>query len=381
MKRTPILFLGDSPSLHTGLGRIGRDLATFLSRSPLFRVGFLGRGGISAKALPFPQYCFDEVRQWGEGYLEGVWQDFAGTEQGIVFTIWDPSRLFWFGRPGGLPEGSLREFLLRPPFRKVGYFAIDSTGPGGRQTAIIRETLKGFDKTLAYGMFGSNEISNAIGRECDWMPHGLNFEKFQPRDKTAARIAMGLHKSDLVVGCVMANQARKDWGLFFTTAALLAQKHRNLKIWCHTDVIERQWNLAALADDFGLRPIMTFDKSDEELSYAYSACDITLLPSLGEGYGYPIVESLACGTPVIHGNYGGGVELCPSQRMLVDPQGFRLDTIYNSLRPVFDPARWVEAAEEILAEGWTAQELRRTVEHLSWKALWPTWQKWFETLN
>ena len=51
MSPTPLLFIGDSPDLRTGLGRIGRDLASLCCQLPQFRVGFLGRAGI----VQYPQ--------------------------------------------------------------------------------------------------------------------------------------------------------------------------------------------------------------------------------------------------------------------------------------------------------------------------------------
>ena len=120
--------------------------------------------------------------------------------------------------------------------------------------------------------------------------------------------------------------------------------------------------------------------SDTDLSYYYSACDLTILPSLGEGYGYPIVESLACGTPVFHGKYGGGVELVPEERFLVEPSGYRMETIHNCIRPVFNPEEWVRKIHEYTSGGQRKEDLgmRESVEHLHWTRLWEgAWKKWF----
>jgi glycosyltransferase involved in cell wall biosynthesis len=38
--------------------------------------------------------------------------------------------------------------------------------------------------------------------------------------------------------------------------------------------------------------------SDEQVRAAYSAAELTVLPSFEEGFGLPVVESMACGTPV-----------------------------------------------------------------------------------
>jgi len=118
--------------------------------------------------------------------------------------------------------------------------------------------------------------------------------------------------------------------------------------------------------------------TDKSMSYMYSACDVTMLPSLGEGFGYPIVESLACGTPCVHGNYAGGAELIPNQSWLVDPITYRYETRNNCKRPVFNPQDWADAAFRILQEEKPAEFCRASVQYLDWKVLKEAWVKWFK---
>ena len=387
MNQIPILFLGDSPDLSGGLSRIGRDLACNLTHIPQFRVGYLGRDGFGSRKLPFMQYNYDNTRwQWGEQILPRVWEDFAGDEKGIIFTVWDASRLFWFGCPHYMEnpgDEALKSFLTSGQFQRWGYFAIDSTGPHDKLTALSRETLLGYDRILAYTSWGSGVMSNTVERECEWIPHGINLNIFEPKDKKAARMAMGFKDSDLVIGFVGTNQPRKDWGLFFGAMSDIKKRHDNLRLWCHIDVIEKSqaWSIHALVNDFGFGEdvLVTQHSTDEELAYHYSGCDLTLLPSLGEGFGYPIVESLGCGTPIISGNYGGGAELVPHNGWLVEPREFRLETLHNCLRPVYRPEDWVDAVELAITgeHGFNREACRASVDHLDWKNLWPVWEKWY----
>jgi glycosyltransferase involved in cell wall biosynthesis len=381
MQPIPILFLGDSPNLHTGLARIGRDLASLVAGLPQFRVGYLGRGGVGSFQLPFPNLNFPESAQWGERYIESTWRDFAGEQKGIIFSIWDPSRLHWFANPVGI-DGALGEFLRSGRFQRWGYFPIDSYGVGKRLTTMSCQTLAGYNRTLAYGIFGAEVVLQSTGNEVEWIPHGMNLDVFTPRDRVAARMALGARADDLVVGCVMTNQARKDWGLAFATIAKLRETHPNLIFWAHVDTLLRSWDIQALAADFDLqnRTIVTQSSvlSDTELSYYYSACDVTMLPSLGEGFGYPVVESLACGVPCITGSYGGAAELIPNTVWLVDPVAERLDTPHNCLRPVYRPIDFAVEIENVLCHGHDPAMCRSSVEHLDWKLLWPSrWKKWF----
>jgi len=61
--------------------------------------------------------------------------------------------------------------------------------------------------------------------------------------------------------------------------------------------------------------------SDEELSAAYRLARFSVFPSLNEGYGLPVAESLACGTPVITSDFGSMREIAEAGgALLVDPR-------------------------------------------------------------
>src|SRR6266571_4659649 len=133
MRPTPLLFLSDSPFLTTGLARITKDLACLVSTLPEFRVGCIGRGGIGTSKLPFATYSFSESDQWGETWIESVWEDFAGSSNGIIMTVWDLSRLNWLARPR--MGGRLQEFLQSGRFKKWAYVPVDHYGIGGKLTS------------------------------------------------------------------------------------------------------------------------------------------------------------------------------------------------------------------------------------------------------
>ena len=57
----------------------------------------------------------------------------------------------------------------------------------------------------------------------------------------------------------------------------------------------------------------------EELPYFYSGAKAFLFPSLYEGFGLPILEAMACGTPVITSNLSSLPEIAGNAAILVDP--------------------------------------------------------------
>lgn|SRR5215469_781852 len=58
---------------------------------------------------------------------------------------------------------------------------------------------------------------------------------------------------------------------------------------------------------------------DEDIPALYSATTAFVFPSLGEGFGLPIVEAMACGTPVVSSNVSCIPEVAGDAALLVDP--------------------------------------------------------------
>lgn len=65
--------------------------------------------------------------------------------------------------------------------------------------------------------------------------------------------------------------------------------------------------------------IFTDHISDEDLLALYNGADIFLYPSLFEGFGLPVLEAMACGTPVIASNTSCIPEVAGDAAMLINP--------------------------------------------------------------
>ena len=74
-------------------------------------------------------------------------------------------------------------------------------------------------------------------------------------------------------------------------------KQRTVRAWLHTDVLDRYWSIANLIHDFGVEEsviVTIHEPNDEQMAWAYSACDVVIANGLGEGFGFVAAESLAC---------------------------------------------------------------------------------------
>jgi glycosyltransferase involved in cell wall biosynthesis len=61
--------------------------------------------------------------------------------------------------------------------------------------------------------------------------------------------------------------------------------------------------------------------ADGELADLYRACDLFVMPSRNEGFGYVFIEAMACGLPVVAGSVDGSVDALAGGKLglLVDP--------------------------------------------------------------
>jgi len=136
-----------------------------------------------------------------------------------------------------------------------------------------------------------------------------------------------------IVGMVSCNQgfpSRKCFPQAFDAFAQFQKKHTDAVMFAHCDVMGRNGgvNLVQLAQTRGI-PDTALHTSHQlhillgmpphAVAQVINTFNVSLLPSLGEGFGIPTVESQACGVPVIVSDFAASTELCGA--------GWLLDTV------------------------------------------------------
>ncbi len=97
--------------------------------------------------------------------------------------------------------------------------------------------------------------------------------------------------------------------------------------------------------------------SDEELICAYNGAEVLVLPSLYEGFGYPPLEAMACGTPTVVSTGGSLPEIVGTASLIVDPS--RPEELAEAILSVVrDP----EMKRDLIAKG------KINVQRFSWRA-------------
>ncbi len=123
--------------------------------------------------------------------------------------------------------------------------------------------------------------------------------------------------------------------------------------------------VAQAVEDKGLQDSVTFTGyvADEDLPALYSGADLFCFPSLYEGFGLPVLEAMACGTPVITSNTSSLPEVAGEAALLVDP--YNLQDITAAMRQVLEEPGLAEDLRQRglqRAAGFTWEETaRRTI--------------------
>jgi len=85
--------------------------------------------------------------------------------------------------------------------------------------------------------------------------------------------------------------------------------------------------------------------SDDQIRAAYSGADLTVLPSLEEGFGLPVLESMTCGTPVACSSTASLPEIGGQAVEYFDPHD--IESIANSVQTVLlSSDRWSELRQQ-----------------------------------
>lgn len=178
-------------------------------------------------------------------------------------------------------------------------------------------------RPIAMSRFGEDQLTKS-GLAPLYVPHGVDTDVFVPHPKAEAKAKVGLDPDKFTVGIVAANVGRypprKAFAESFAAYALFHADHPDTHLYVHSDIyghangVELDVLAGAsaipedaltFADQYGYRRGV----ADESMAWLYSAFDVLLAASMGEGFGIPVLEAQACGTPVIVSDFSAQPEL------------------------------------------------------------------------
>jgi glycosyltransferase involved in cell wall biosynthesis len=181
---------------------------------------------------------------------------------------------------------------------------------------------------IAMSRFGQQALEQA-GIDALYVPHGVDTQTMRPPDpggRDQFRQQLGVDADRFVVGMVAANKgnapARKAFPAAFMAFGIFHREHPDSILYLHTELdtgdsndlnLPRWLELCHIPLD-AVKVTPQFDLfagvPADRMASMYGAFDVLLNPSYGEGFGVPIIEAQACGTPVIVNDFSSMPELC-----------------------------------------------------------------------
>lgn len=157
--------------------------------------------------------------------------------------------------------------------------------------------------------------------------NGVNHQFFYPLSSADKDQARQWIKSKGIEGkfalCVGTLEPRKNLlGICQAMAELKGKGKLNFKLavagmqgWLSTNTRDIIGTLGLLDDIVFLGFV-----SDEELAGLYNCATVFVFPSFYEGFGFPILEAMACGCPVITSHHSSCGELAQDAAITIDPK-------------------------------------------------------------
>lgn len=186
-------------------------------------------------------------------------------------------------------------------------------------------------RAIAMSKFGKLMFEGA-GIECDYVPHAFE-PVFAPLTSLTGadgstvtpRQLMNIPDDRFVVMMNAANKgqvpSRKSFGENLLAFSVFAKKHDDALLYMHTEQYGAMGgiDLTKLIQAVGIpeHQVKFVDQfayrnhiPNNILAGLYSMADVLLSVSMGEGFGIPVIEAQACGTPVIVSDWTAQPELC-----------------------------------------------------------------------
>lgn len=311
VQRTPrvpikVLWHSNSPWASTGYGqqtaiftpRLAR-IVDSLAISAFYGVhgGIVPWNGIPVLPPAFDAYGNDTIQPHAEAAFKGM-------DKGLVITLCDVWVL------------DAKKFAA---LKTASWVPIDHE-PAQPPTVTWLNATNAVP--IAMSRFGERMLRDE-GLDPVYVPHGYDPAVMFQRDRAKAKEMLGVSPDQFLVGMVAANisrPSRKSYPEAFLAFAELARRHPEAVLYVHAHPFDKRgFHLPDMAKHAGIptKQVRFADPytynltpSPDVLAHAYSAMDVLLAPSAGEGFGIPVLEAQACGTPVIVSDFSAQPELC-----------------------------------------------------------------------
>jgi glycosyltransferase involved in cell wall biosynthesis len=165
------------------------------------------------------------------------------------------------------------------------------------------------DKIIAISEFTKQELINHLNIDKDKIHVvylGIDTDTYYPMNKLCCKLKFNFSRNKKHILIVSSNEPWKNMKLANEIINELGDTYQFVKI--------------GYGDKLNNPKVINLGYvSEENMPILYNACDLFLHTSLYEGFGFPILEAMACGIPIISSDSSSLPEVVKNAGYLLDP--------------------------------------------------------------
>jgi glycosyltransferase involved in cell wall biosynthesis len=205
---------------------------------------------------------------------------------------------------------------------------------------VAKWVMKDNVTPVAMSPHGQRQMEQS-GIKSIYIPHMIDTKTYSPTDlfdTVPTREFMQVPEDAFLIGMVAANKAnkvlhRKAYGENLLAVSLYMKENSNAYLYIHTEPTAAYggFNLPKLLQACGIEPEkvifpdpmnLRYGYTQKQMAALYTAFDVLLAPSYGEGFGVPKIEAQATGTRVIASSWAACQDLVSEDSWLVEGNPF-----------------------------------------------------------
>ena len=411
---------------HTGFGRVGREMALgLIAKGHDVRViainwrGVLGEIGAAInkdRKATIPQRLMSvsaeiaadpllEVMMPAGEHGDGMGHNLTlPALRGQLWPGWKPEAMVFVADPRAMfgrltHDGGAHQEAKRKGIRSLNYVPIEGTNLPPSMRLVYD-----YAEPVAMSAFGKAQLETLLGREVPMFYHGISevFRPITPLDpgrhgervietRDAAKEVIGARGQTIILR-TDRYIFRKNYPAFFRVIRPVLEAHPEVRALIHTvlmddlgqgDIRESLSREPGAVHSGGYdwwHPQITFTKAhdsykgldDEGLRLLYNAADVYVSPTMAEGFGLCLAESLACGTAGVATDYSAIPEVVGPGGVLIPPRDY-ITNGYAHEWALVDEAAMSAAVERLVGKPALRRQLgeagRRHVRQFTWSAM------------
>ena len=333
--------MSTSPNITTGYGTVSHNLMKGFLKNKV-DIKMLGMQTIGLQEKDWLLPVLNDI--YGSDALQQYVQHF---EIDAIITILDN----WVQSYAYIPP-----LLKKLKCKHIAHVTANSA-PLGSQ---LIDKLKGADYYIAPSKYVEELLLEVFPREkVKYIPHGVDckiFKVYSPEEKLKCKEEIGYTNKFVFLSIGTNKGMQKNWpGLFYAYKIFLMnnpEAKKDTLLHCHTEMHATDgYDLEVLAKRYGISENIYYidvklnaGTPPEKMAKLYNLADCFISGSMGESFSLPLLESMACGLPIIFPNHSTGPQLVgePKTGLLADLMKMKNGQDFGLTSPLVSDKFWMD---------------------------------------